>query len=210
MFNLKKCEHPSCQNPVLCLSEDARENPQSFNSFCFLHMPDAAMASDIVREYLASHDKIVGMDVSFMTFNGNVLSGKRFYGCSFRNCVFNNVNTADIRIRMCMFDFSTYTDCRFIKANIQFASFAGASLTHTHFISSELVHNNFSGITAVNSSFDDTDLYNTRFIRATLTDSAITNCNLQRTVFYEIARQNVSFKLSSTREAFFSESEHVE
>jgi uncharacterized protein YjbI with pentapeptide repeats len=207
MFNLKKCEHPSCQNPILCLSDE--QNVQKFN-FCLLHTPDAKQAQEAVYHYIGTHDKIVGMDASFVTFTGNVLSQKKFYGCAFRNCVFSNTVINSIRVRMCILDFSTFSDCKFSNANIQFTSFGGAQLTNTHFITSEVIHNNFSGIAALNSSFDDTDLYNTRFIRSTLTDSAITNCNLQRTIFYEVLRKNVSFKLSSTREALFSESERVE
>jgi uncharacterized protein YjbI with pentapeptide repeats len=111
---------------------------------------------------------------------------------------------------MCVFDFSRFTKCKFTGMNIQFTTFACASLYDTAFVSCDLVHNNFSGIDARDSAFDDCDLYNTRFIKARLEDTAILNCNLQRAVFYEFTRKNVSFKLSSTREALFSASEKVE
>ena len=67
-----------------------------------------------------------------------------------------------------------------------------------------------NGINAIQSSFDDSDLYNSRFIRAELNNTSFRNCNIKKTCFYEIKQENVSFKLSNTREALFSVDEVVE
>lgn len=210
MFNLKKCGHAGCANPVICFSEDAQENVWDFNNFCFLHAPDAERARNAAAEYIRSRGKFVGMNLSYMRFDAAALAEKKFYGCMFKNCEFENLTADNFRMRMCVFDFSRFTQCKFTHMNIQFTSFACSTLCGTTFMSSELVHNNFSGIDARDSAFDDTDLYNSRFIKARLEDTAILNCNLQRAVFYEFTRKNVSFKLSSTREALFSASEKVE
>ena len=66
---------------------------------------------------------------------------------------------------------------------------------------SDLIHNNFNGITAYQCSFDNSDLYNSRFIKAILMNTSMQDCNLKKTIFYDSARENVSFKLSNTREA---------
>ena len=79
-----------------------------------------------------------------------------------------------------------------------------ADVAYALFTNSELVHNNFNGITAVQSSFDDSDLYNSRFIRAKLSQTSFRNCNIKRVCFYESVQDNISFKLSNTREALFS------
>jgi uncharacterized protein YjbI with pentapeptide repeats len=210
MFNLKKCGAAGCANPVVCLSEDAHENVWDFNNFCFLHAPDPERARGIVFDYIRSRDKIVGMNLSYMRFCQKSLSGKKFYGCVFKNCQFEHFKAQDIRMRMCVFDFSQFINCEFSGINAQFSSFACSTLCGTRIVSCELVNNNFCGIDARNSIFDDADLYNSRFIRSHLEESAIVNCNLQRASFYEFKRVNVSFKLSSTREALFSESENVE
>ena len=69
-----------------------------------------------------------------------------------------------------------------------------------------MVQNNFNGITAYQSSFDDSDLYNSRFVRAKLITTSLRNCNIKKAIFYELETQDVSFKMSNTREALFDKS----
>ena len=57
---------------------------------------------------------------------------------------------------------------------------------------------------AFQSSFDDTDLYFSRFAKATLMNTSFRNCNIKKTVFWDVVSDNVSFKLSNTREAEFN------
>ena len=54
-------------------------------------------------------------------------------------------------------------------------------------------------------SFDDSDLYNSRFINSTLVNISFRNCNLKKVLFHGIKQENVSFKMSNTREAAFDQ-----
>jgi len=203
MFSITSCAHPSCQKSALSYY-DADKDSLLTHEYCYEHSPKAAEITNSLYEYIASHDKIVGMNASGISFANMDLSGKRFYGCKFLYCTFMNIHSEQLRVRMSMFDFSMFSDCNLLQSNMQFTSFAGSTFSHVLFTNSDLVHNNFCGITAYQSSFDDSDLYNSRFIRAVLNNTSLRNCNIKKTAFYEITQDNVSFKLSNTREALFS------
>ena len=70
-----------------------------------------------------------------------------------------------------------------------------------------MIQNNYNGIQSFQSSFDDSDLYNSRFIKARLVNTSFRNCNLKKTHFCDIEQENVSFKMSNTREAIFDNQE---
>ena len=71
----------------------------------------------------------------------------------------------------------------------------------------DMIQNNYNGIQSFQSSFDDSDLYNSRFIKARLVNTSFRNCNLKKTHFCDIEQENVSFKMSNTREAIFDNQE---
>lgn len=209
MFSISSCAHPSCHKSALSFYDIDTDSLQT-HEYCYEHSPKAEIITNSLHEYINTHVKIVGMNASGVSFTNMDLSGKRFYGCKFLNCTFINIHSEQLRVRMSMFDFSMFSDCNLLESNMQFTSFAGATLSHVLFTNSDLVHNNFCGITAYQSSFDDSDLYNSRFIRANLNYTSLRNCNIKKTAFYEITQDNVSFKLSNTREALFSSSEAAE
>lgn len=200
MYTLNKCRFPGCNKCAISVS-DSNVKLTGQEGFCIDHCPDKIQAINTLKEYIYTHDKIVGMTACGLVVEDLNLNGKKFYGCNFQHCTFTNIHAQGFRARMCMFDFSTFTDCYYIESNVQFSSFSGSKFVHMILTGSDLIHNNFNGITSYQSSFDDCDLYNSRFIKALLINTSLKNCNLKKTAFYESARENVSFKLSNTREA---------
>ena len=200
MYAFHKCQCPECTKPAITLYDDDGKIMDAPN-WCYEHSPDKDFVRENLRKYLQSHDRIIGMNAEGLKIENWNISGKRFYGCNFQHCTFANLHGDNIRLRMCMLDFSVFTDCSFLHGNTQFCSFAGSKFVHVLFTNSDMIHNNFNGITAYQCSFDDSDLYNSRFIKAMLINTSMNNCNLKKTVFYESMREGVGFKLSNTRES---------
>ena len=200
MYAFQKCQCPECTKPAITLYDDDGKIMDAPN-WCYEHSPDKDFVRENIRKYLQSHDRIIGMNAEGLKIENWNISGKRFYGCNFQHCTFANLHGDNIRLRMCMLDFSVFTDCSFLHGNTQFCSFAGSKFVHVLFTNSDMIHNNFNGITAYQCSFDDSDLYNSRFIKAMLINTSMNNCNLKKTVFYESMREGVGFKLSNTRES---------
>ena len=197
MFISNKCQCPGCNNAALSQIRDDNtigDEP----GFCFEHIEDQKAYLLKLRQYIQTHEKIVGLCAYGISID---LSNKKFYGCNFQHALFTNVHSDGMRLRMCMMDFATFTDCDFVNSNIQFSSLSGGKLVHVVLTGSDLIHNNFNGITAYQCSFDNSDLYNSRFIKAILMNTSMNDCNLKKTIFYDSARENVSFKLSNTRES---------
>lgn len=203
MFTHELCSKPGCNKFAISRINRMGEI-DSKNSFCLEHHPDIEGFKQDLIKYFNTNDKIVGLYAYGLRFDGLDFSGKGFYGCYMHHCTFTNIHTEHFRSRISTFDFSTFSDCNLIKSNLQFVSLAGSKFSHVLFTDSELVQNNFCGIQSYQSSFDDSDLYNSRFIRANLVNTSFRNCNLKRTNFAEISIQNISLKLSNTREAFFT------
>lgn len=200
MYLFNKCEYPGCHSYAISMVNQEKDSLEN-STFCLKHCPSPEDESASIIQYIMSHDKIINLNADGLSLDGLDLGGKKFYGCNFQHTSFNNIHSNMLRARMCMFDFSTFSDCLFTQSNIQFSSFSGSKLVHVTFTGSDLIHNNFNGITSYQSSFDDSDLYNSRFIKAILINTSMINCNLKKTAFYEAAREGVSFKLSNTREA---------
>ena len=200
MFETNICQEEGCTNAAVSLIKNGSILP-SAPSFCLEHIADKEAYTQAVTEYILSHDQIVGLQAHGIRFQGIDLSAKKFYGCTFQHSSFANVHSNGLRLKLCMFDFSTFTDCDMIKSNIQFCSFAGSKFIHAVFTDSYIIQSNCNGVTAYQCSFDDSDFYNSRFIRAILMNTSMKNCNLKKTVFYNSAREHVSFKLSNTRES---------
>ncbi|MBQ0039852.1 MAG: pentapeptide repeat-containing protein [Treponema sp.] len=202
MFTSNKCQCPECKNAALSTikGDDIVDEP----GYCFSHIEDKDAYLEKLKDYIMNHEKIVGLNACGITVHGLDLSGKKFFGCNFQHVHFTNVHAENIMMRMCMMDSSTFSDCDFINSNIMFSSFCGAKLVHLVLTGSDLIHNNFNGITSYQCSFDNSDLYNSRFIKAILMNTSMQDCNLKKTIFYNSARENVSFKLSNTREALLN------
>jgi len=178
---------------------------RELGEFCFKHDPNPDKTKNAIYEYIKSHDKIVSLNASGLTFANIDLTNKRFYGCCFQHCFFEGLTSTGFRSRMSSFDFAIFTDCNLIKSNMQYTSFAGAKFIHVLFTGSDMIQDNFCGMQSFQSSFDDSDLYNSRFIKADLVDTSFHNCNIKKTVFYNISQKNVNFKMSNTNEAMFDE-----
>ena len=206
MFTLNKCLVNYCNNHALS-SFDQNGTLCSSDSYCLDHIPNPGKIKDDIYNYIATHDKIVGLNACGLIFSNIDFSNKKFFGCNFTNCTFLNIHSENLLLRMCFFDFAIFNDCNFIHSKNLFNSFSMATFTHTLYTSSDLVQNNFNGIKAYQCSFDDSDLLNSRFINATLVDTSFRNCNIKKTIFYNTNRTNVSFKMSNTREALFESEE---
>jgi len=202
MYTLNPCLEPSCRKTALSVF-DAAGNLIESRSYCLDHTPDPEKAKKDIYRYINEHEKIIGLTAAGISFTDIDFTGKKFYGCNFQHCSFSNLHSEALRSRMSMFDFSSFIDCNLLKSNIQFTSFAGCTFSHTLFTGSDMIQDNFCGVEAYQSSFDDSDLYNSRFIRAKLVNTSFRNCNIKKTVFCELEQENVSFKMSNTREAEF-------
>ncbi len=200
MYTFNKCSFPGCNKTALSSFNEQGEIIDK-PGYCFEHteMPEQMLSN--MRNYILSHEKIVGLNANGITIDNIDLTNKKLYGCNLQNCTMRSIHANGLRARMCMMDFCTFSDCDLLNSNIQFSSFSGSRLVHILFTGSDLIHNNFNGITAYQSSFDDSDLYNSRFIKAMLINTSLNNCNLKKTVFYECIREGVGFKLSNTRES---------
>lgn len=214
MFELNLCKCEKCSKLALSYFDENGELVKDFDlhtkqnnsdfGFCLEHHPEKEKISAQIKKYISQHEKIVGLNASEISFCGDDLNNKKFFCCNFSNCTLKNIHSNGLTMRMCNLDFCTCTDCDFISSNIQFSNFSGSKLVHVILTGSDLIHNNFNGITAYQTSFDDSDLYNSRFIKSVLITVSMNNCNLKKTVFYESMKDNVSFKLSNTREALMN------
>ncbi|NLK45369.1 MAG: pentapeptide repeat-containing protein [Treponema sp.] len=205
MFSLGLCQYPGCRNLAISRFDENGNISVNTEAFCIDHDKEAEETVHKIYKYIETHDKIIGISMPGIHFKNIDLSGKKFYGCDLRNCIFSAIHSEYCRMRMTMLDFSLFSDSNLLNSNMQFTSFSGCTFSHVLFTNSDLVHNNFNGITAQQSSFDDSDLYNSRFIRAKLLNTSVRNCNIKQSSFYEATFDNVSFKHSNTREANFSQ-----
>lgn len=203
MFVQNKCLVLRCRNNALS-SFDENGNLTDDKNYCLDHSPNPGKAKEQIYEYISTHDIIVGLNACGLIFSDIDLSNKKFFGCNFHHCTFTHINSTNILLKMCIFDFSIFNDCNLIKNRTVYTSFAGCTFSHTLFTSSDMIQNNFNGTKAIQSSFDDSDLFSSRFVKASLIDTSFRNCNLKKTIFYDSYRSNVSFKMSNTREALFS------
>ena len=201
MFSSCKCKIHECTNLAISSFDENGNILETQDGYCLKHDSDGEKKSQQIIEYIKTHDTIVGLNANYISFENIDISNKKFFCCNFQHCSFSNITGNNILQRMCIYDFSTFTDCSFLNTNIIYCSFAGSNFVHAIFTGSDLIHNNFNGITVYQSSFDDCDFYNTRFIKAIFFTVSMNNCNLKKTIFYESVRDNVSFKLSNTREA---------
>ena len=205
MFTQNKCLVHYCRNLALSTIDENGEISDDKN-YCLEHIPDPGKVKEDIYNYIRTHEKIIGLNACGLIFSDIDFTNKKFYGCNFTNCTFVNITSHNAVMRLCIFDFAIFKECNMIKSNTLFSSFSGATFTHTLFTSSEIIQDNFNGIKSYQSSFDDSDLFNSRFINADLVNTSFKNCNLKRTLFYGIKKENVSFKMSNTREALFNSS----
>ena len=119
MYSFEKCQHPNCNKTALTLF-DADGKPITGENFCFEHSPDKNFVIENINRYLQSHQRIIGINAEGCKIEDCNLSDKRFYGCNFQHCTFANLHGDGLRLRMCMLDFSVFTDCTFLKGNTQF------------------------------------------------------------------------------------------
>lgn len=204
MFSFNKCLVRACKHLAVSTFDENGEITEN-KSYCIDHSPNPGKVHADVINYINTHEKIIGLNAAGMTFSNMDFSGKKFYGCDFQHCTFINIHSKGLRSRMSIFDFAVFTDCNLIESNIHFTSFSGSTFSRTLFTSSELLQNNYNGINAVQSSFDDSDLYNSRFINSKLINISFRNCNLKKVLFQGVTQENVSFKMSNTREAVFDD-----
>ncbi len=202
MFLQNPCNVASCKGVSLS-SFSADGNLIESGNYCLDHIPNPEKAIKDIVLYIVNNEKIVGLNACGLSFTGLDFTGKRFYGCNFQHCNFSNIKSKGMRSRMSVWEFSVFTDCNLLESNIQFCSFGGATFSHTLWTGSDLQQNNFCGIKAFQSSFDDTDLYFSRFAKANLVNTSFRNCNIKKTIFWNVSQDNVSFKMSNTREAEF-------
>lgn len=202
MFLLNNCLVNHCRNLALS-TFDSEGNISEGINYCLDHTPNPGKAKENIYNYIKTHNEIVGLQCSDLIFTDIDFSNKRFIGCNFQRCNFSNIHSENLYLKLCIFDYSVFNDCSFIKSNMYFSSFSGGQFFHTLFTSSNIVQCNFNGMEAYQSSFDDSDLFNTRLIKSKLVNTSFRNCNLKKTLFYESFRENVSFKMSNTREAVF-------
>ncbi len=200
MYTFSLCRHPGC-NKFAISRINKEKNIIEDGDFCLDHQENKESVQQDILNYISANEKIVGLNANGIIVENQDISDKKFYGCMFLRTKFNNVHITNMRVRMCMFDFSMFTSCGFIKSNIQFSSLSGSRLEHVYFTGSDLVHNNFNGIMAYQSSFDGTNLYNSRFIKAVLINTSMNDCNLKKAIFYESMREGISCKYSNTNDA---------
>jgi len=202
MFTQNKCLVHYCRNIALSTFNENGEITEDKN-YCLDHVPNPGKAKEEIYNYINSHETIVGLNACGLILKDIDFSNKKFFGCNFTHCTFQNIHSQNILLKMCIFDFAVFNDCNFIKSKTMFTSFSGCTFTHTLFTSSDMIQDNFNGIVAYQSSFDDSDLFCSRFIKANLVDTSFRNCNLKKTQFSQANTTNVSFKMSNTREAIF-------
>ena len=206
MFDFYKCKCPECENMAL-----SRIDPEgkivNGEGYCLKHCENPEQESEKILGYIASHDKIVGLNAAGLKFDKTDISGKGFYCCNFQYANFSNVKASDIRMRMCFLDYSSFTESYFVNSNIQYTSFGKSRFVLTVFTESELILDNFNGITAYQSSFENSSLQGSRFIGSVLMSSSMSNCQLKNVFFYGSWLDGVNFKSSNTGAAMLERAE---
>ena len=208
MFTINKCLVNSCQDDALS-SFDEFGNIKTERGYCIDHTPDPGRTQAEIYNYIKNHEKIIGLNACGIIFKDIDFSNKKFFGCNFSHCTFQNIKWEHSIVRISVFDFAFFNDCNFIQNNTVFSTFSCSTLTHTLFNSSDMKQCNFNGIKAFQCSFDNSDFFSSRFIKATLVNTSFRNCYLKKTIFKNSDRQNVSFQMSNTREAIFDNPENI-
>ena len=84
MFTLNKCLVNYCNNHALS-TFDQNGNLCSSDSYCLDHIPNPGKIKDDIYNYIATHDKIVGLNACGLIFSNIDFSNKKFFGCNFTN-----------------------------------------------------------------------------------------------------------------------------
>ena len=103
MFTLNKCLVNYCNNHALS-TFDQNGNLCSSDSYCLDHIPNPGKIKDDIYNYIATHDKIVGLNACGLIFSNIDFSNKKFFGCNFTNCTFLNIHSENLLLRMCFFE----------------------------------------------------------------------------------------------------------
>ena len=85
MYAFNPCMYPGCRKQALS-SFDSSGNLSEAPGFCLEHQKDAEEILYKMRNYILSHEKIVGLNASGITVSDLDLSGKKFYGCNLQHC----------------------------------------------------------------------------------------------------------------------------
>ena len=124
MFTQNKCLVQYCKHNALSTFD---ENGMMSNekSYCLDHIPNPGKSKEEIYNYINSTQTIIGLNAAGIIFDNINFSNKVFIGCNFSHCTFTNIQSEELRLRMCIFDFANFTDCNFIKSNTMFSSFSG-------------------------------------------------------------------------------------
>ena len=104
---MNKCRVRACHNIAVSTFDENGEITEN-KGYCIDHSPNPGKSKEDILKYIATHEKIVGLNANGMTFSDMDLSNKKFYGCNFQHCTFTNVHSKGFRSRMTMFDFAVF------------------------------------------------------------------------------------------------------
>lgn len=77
MYTLNKCRFPGCDKCAISVS-DSNVKLTGQEGFCIDHCPDKIQAINTLKEYIYTHDKIVGMTACGLVVEDLNLNGKNF------------------------------------------------------------------------------------------------------------------------------------
>lgn len=190
MYCFKRCAQTGCGRPAFAECDR-----------CLSHLPEPRRSIDQARSALVTRDVHRDLDFTGVELADLDLSGKRFYGCSFRGARLSRLKLANASLRLCFFDAATIEEVDWSGLDAQFCSFGTASIRKCRFAEAAILHVNFSGASIEDSSFSAANLYDSRFIRTSLVRVDFTDCDLKRVYLIPEREVEVSYKYSNTMEA---------
>ncbi|MDR0382891.1 MAG: pentapeptide repeat-containing protein, partial [Spirochaetaceae bacterium] len=175
----------------------------SGSDLCGLHCVDPQKEAARISENILSLNNVCDLSAGYLRFKNKDFSSKHFSGCNFTESYFESCAFNGSTFRMTFFDASVFIDCDFSNSDMEFVSFGLCVFENCKFNDSELIHLNFNGATISQCSFDHSDLYSSRFNMAKIARTTIADCNVKNVFFINCGQDDVSFKSSNTKDAFF-------
>jgi uncharacterized protein YjbI with pentapeptide repeats len=170
---------------------------------CGLHCADPQKEAARIAEIISSRTEVRDLSAGHLRFDNMDFSSKYFCGCDFMESSFNSCIFNGCKVRMVFFDSSAFIDCDFSNSDMRFLSFGACVFENCKFNDSELIQLNFTGAVIKRCSFDHSDLYSSRFNMAKIMMTTIEDCNVENVYFINCEQDNLSFKSSNTKDAFF-------
>jgi uncharacterized protein YjbI with pentapeptide repeats len=132
MFGHQTCEHPSCNNTALHLSE-----------YCSRHLADKQSYIEKISAFINENTEFYGLNLSGITVSKLDFSQKSIRFCNFSHSEFTQCNFVKSSLYMVFADFSVFKSCDFSHSSMKWTVLSGSLMEDCNFLESDLVRSAF-------------------------------------------------------------------